>query len=32
MWGRSAGSIERYYLSFNLYALGNGLVAVFLNL
>jgi len=29
---RAAGPIERYYLSFNLYALGNGLVAVFLNL
>ena len=32
MWGRAAKPIERYYLSFNLYALGNGLVAVFLNL
>jgi hypothetical protein len=32
MGARAVGPIERYYLSFNLYALGNGLVAVFLNL
>jgi len=32
MAGRAGGPIGRYYLSFNLYALGNGLVAVFLNL
>ena len=32
MWGRTAGPIGRYYLSFNLAALGSGLVAVFLNL
>jgi MFS family permease len=32
MPARAGGPIGRYYLSFNLYALGNGLVAVFLNL
>ena len=31
-FARRAGPIETYFLSFNLYALGNGLVAVFLNL
>jgi MFS family permease len=32
MLGARPGAIGRYYLSFNLFALGNGLVGVFLNL